>query len=99
MFEYVREETLIWFDKNPLECGLNFELVGMLLGLSIYNNVNLDLHFPIVIYKKLMDQSVCIAVPTLNISDGRTFMRSSQSCATTSESLPCTLMLSWTTCV
>jgi ubiquitin-protein ligase E3 A/E3 ubiquitin-protein ligase HERC3 len=42
MFEHVKNETLLWFDKNPLECGLNFELIGMILGLSIYNNVNLD---------------------------------------------------------
>ena len=62
MFEHVKNETLIWFDKNPLECGLNFELVGMLLGLSIYNNVNLDLHFPIVVYKKLLNKQVGINV-------------------------------------
>ena len=43
MFEYIKNETILWFDKNPLECGLNFELIGMILGLSIYNNVNLDL--------------------------------------------------------
>ncbi len=42
MFEYVKNETILWFDKHPLECGLNFELVGMILGLSIYNGVNLD---------------------------------------------------------
>ena len=62
MFEYVKDETILWFDKNPLECGLNFELVGMLLGLSIYNNVNLDNHFPIVVYKKLMNKTVGIKV-------------------------------------
>jgi hypothetical protein len=62
MFVHVKDETLIWFDKHPLECGLNFELVGMLLGLSIYNNVNLDLHFPNVVYKKLLNHNVGIKV-------------------------------------
>lgn len=62
MFEYIKNETILWFDKNPLECGLNFELIGMILGLSIYNNVNLDLHFPIVVYKKLMKIKVDINV-------------------------------------
>ena len=62
MFEYVKDNTLFWFDKHPLECGLNFELVGMLLGLSIYNNVNLDLHFPLLVYKKLIDMKIDIEV-------------------------------------
>jgi len=43
MFVTVNNDTLLWFEKFPLECGLNFELIGMILGLSIYNNVNLDI--------------------------------------------------------
>jgi len=31
-----------------------FELIGVLLGLAIYNSVILDVHFPFVVYKKLM---------------------------------------------
>jgi hypothetical protein len=62
MFEYKNYDTIIWFDKNPLECGLNFELIGMILGLSIYNNVNLDLNFPIAVYKKLFNIEVNINV-------------------------------------
>jgi len=46
---------LLWFEKCPLECGLNFELIGIILGLSIYNGINLDIQFPVVVYKKLMD--------------------------------------------
>ncbi len=66
MFEYIKNETILWFDKNPLECGLNFELIGMILGLSIYNNVNLDLQFPIVVYKKLLKMQVTIEVMLIN---------------------------------
>lgn len=43
MFQPVKENTLLWFEKCPLECGLNYELIGMILGLSIYNAVNLDI--------------------------------------------------------
>lgn len=35
------------------ECGLNFELVGTLLGLALYNETILSIRFPLVVYKKL----------------------------------------------
>jgi len=46
---------LLWFKPDSFEVPLNFELTGMLLALAIYNSVNLEAKFPIVIYKKLLD--------------------------------------------
>jgi ubiquitin-protein ligase E3 A len=43
-----------WFNGFSYEIPLRFEFVGMLLGLSLYNSVHLDLHFPDIIYKKLL---------------------------------------------
>ena len=43
----------MWFNKSSFECNVNFELIGTLLGLAIYNSVLLDLKFPKIIYKKL----------------------------------------------
>ena len=43
-------------NKSSFECGVNFELIGTLLGLAIYNSVLLDLKFPRVVYKKLLDE-------------------------------------------
>ncbi|RHY62594.1 hypothetical protein DYB30_014027 [Aphanomyces astaci] len=40
---------------------MEFELIGILLGLAIYNGVILDLHFPPLVYKKLMEQSVTLS--------------------------------------
>jgi len=37
---------------------IHFELSGVLLGLSIYNSIILDLPFPVVIYKKLLNEKV-----------------------------------------
>lgn len=51
---------------NSIEVPLNFELSGMLLGLSIYNAVNLDVKFPIVVYKKLLDEPVTLKVNTFH---------------------------------
>jgi hypothetical protein len=62
MFNQVNNNTLLWFEKCPLECGLNFELVGMLLGLSIYNSINLEIQFPLVVYKKLLNYTLNIKV-------------------------------------
>jgi hypothetical protein len=37
-----------------------FRLVGVLLGLAVYNNVLLDVHFPLALYKLLLDQNVTL---------------------------------------
>lgn len=34
---------------------MKFELFGILIGIAIYNKVILDLHFPIALYKILLD--------------------------------------------
>jgi hypothetical protein len=45
----------MWLNKSSFECNVNFELIGTLLGLAIYNSVLLDLNFPKIVYKKLRD--------------------------------------------
>jgi hypothetical protein len=48
-----------WFTVHPdpvdSELMEEMRLVGMLLGLAIYNGVILDVRFPVVMYKKIMD--------------------------------------------
>lgn len=39
---------------------MNFELIGTLIGLGIYNSVLLDLPLPTVVFKKLLDEKVGI---------------------------------------
>ena len=46
------------------ECNLNFELIGTLIGMAIYNSVLLDLHLPTVVYKKLLGQQTDLKVQT-----------------------------------
>ena len=38
----------------------NFNLIGMLCGLAIYNNVIIDVSFPTVLYHKLMQRYVTV---------------------------------------
>ena len=51
MFNYNENERLYWFNGHSMEANVNFELVGILMGLAIYNNVILDLPFPMAAYK------------------------------------------------
>ncbi|XP_065837402.1 probable E3 ubiquitin-protein ligase HECTD2 isoform X2 [Oscarella lobularis] len=53
MFNYVEQSRCFWFNSASLETEKEFELVGILLGLAIYNGVILDVHFPSAVYKKL----------------------------------------------
>lgn len=43
---------------NSFETQLNFELIGTLIALAIYNSVLLEIHLPRVLYRKLMDEPV-----------------------------------------
>lgn len=61
MFTFNEESRLCWFSPNPVVDDINireYKLVGLLLGLAVYNSVILDLHFPLALYKKVMDVEV-----------------------------------------
>ena len=50
------EETRsLWFNPSAAEdLDREYTLIGMLLGLAIYNSIILDIKFPPVLYRKLM---------------------------------------------
>eukprot|EP00485_Elphidium_margaritaceum_P004535 CAMPEP_0202707012 /NCGR_PEP_ID=MMETSP1385-20130828/19358_1 /ASSEMBLY_ACC=CAM_ASM_000861 /TAXON_ID=933848 /ORGANISM="Elphidium margaritaceum" /LENGTH=942 /DNA_ID=CAMNT_0049365619 /DNA_START=45 /DNA_END=2873 /DNA_ORIENTATION=+ len=60
MFVYHAQTHNYWFNRDCFELAdthtmlVNYELVGKLLGIAIYNNTILDLRFPRVIFKKLL---------------------------------------------
>ncbi|XP_071373683.1 ubiquitin-protein ligase E3A [Centroberyx affinis] len=54
MFTYDDETKLFWFNSSSLENEAQYTLIGIVLGLAIYNNCILDVHFPMVVYRKLM---------------------------------------------
>ena len=56
--ESLGAELITWFNPN---CNWNDEgyyLVGILVGLAVYNSVLLDVHFPQAIYRKLLGESL-----------------------------------------
>eukprot|EP00053_Salpingoeca_punica_P016233 m.152094 g.152094 ORF g.152094 m.152094 type:complete len:653 (+) comp16912_c0_seq1:114-2072(+) len=56
MFTYNEDTRLHWFNPASLETPSEFTLLGVLLALAIYNSVILDLHFPMLVYKKLLGE-------------------------------------------
>lgn len=43
-----------WFTINPLEQLHKFELLGVLMGIAVYNGITLPVNFPLIFYKKLL---------------------------------------------
>eukprot|EP00826_Nyctotherus_ovalis_P015078 TRINITY_DN1424_c0_g1_i12.p1 TRINITY_DN1424_c0_g1~~TRINITY_DN1424_c0_g1_i12.p1 ORF type:complete len:411 (+),score=130.90 TRINITY_DN1424_c0_g1_i12:1246-2478(+) len=54
MFNYSEETRTYWFNPDTFEPCIKFELIGFVLGLALYNSTILDVHFPRVVYKKLL---------------------------------------------
>ncbi|GIY89367.1 ubiquitin-protein ligase E3A [Caerostris extrusa] len=54
MFTLNADTQMYWFNPTSFESDAQFTLIGIILGLAIYNNVILDVHFPMVVYRKLM---------------------------------------------
>ncbi|XP_069086869.1 probable E3 ubiquitin-protein ligase HERC4 [Pleurodeles waltl] len=61
MFKYYEESRLIWFSDQTFEDIDLFHLIGVVCGLAIYNFTIVDLHFPLALYKKLLNKK-----PTLD---------------------------------
>ncbi|EKX32984.1 hypothetical protein GUITHDRAFT_148230 [Guillardia theta CCMP2712] len=60
MFTYDDDSRTFWFSATALENAREFNLIGKVFGLAIYNSVILDVHFPMVVYKKLMGFQPCL---------------------------------------
>ncbi len=61
MFKYYSDTRLLWFSSDCLEQPSEYELVGLLTGIAIYNGVILDLSMPSVLYKKLKNITPTLA--------------------------------------
>lgn len=54
MFTHQDETKTVWFNPTSFESDAQFTLIGIVLGLAIYNNIILSVNFPMVLYRKLM---------------------------------------------
>ena len=60
MFTYDEESNYCYFSPSSFETSSQYFLIGVVLGLAIYNSTNLDINFPPALYKKLLGQPVSI---------------------------------------
>ncbi|KAG7905263.1 hypothetical protein KL906_005300 [Ogataea polymorpha] len=60
LFSYDETSGLCWFSISNLDNDELYYLVGVVLGLAIYNSTILDLRLPKALYKKLMGQKVTL---------------------------------------
>ncbi|XP_025053063.1 probable E3 ubiquitin-protein ligase HERC3 isoform X4 [Alligator sinensis] len=76
MFTYYAESNLLWFsDKCFVEHNW-FHLIGIICGLAIYNFTVVDLHFPLALYKKLLNVTPCLEdLKELSPTEGRSLQQ------------------------
>ncbi|XP_015513298.1 ubiquitin-protein ligase E3A isoform X1 [Neodiprion pinetum] len=61
MFTLQDDTQTTWFNPTSFESDAQFTLIGVVLGLAIYNNVILDVRFPMVVYRKLLGRKGAFA--------------------------------------
>ncbi|XP_071953932.1 probable E3 ubiquitin-protein ligase HERC4 [Antedon mediterranea] len=61
MFKVFSKTERIWFNPQSFEDNSVFEMVGILCGLAIYNQVIVELPFPLALYKKLLNKPVFLS--------------------------------------
>ncbi|XP_048843738.1 probable E3 ubiquitin-protein ligase HECTD2 isoform X2 [Brienomyrus brachyistius] len=81
MFTYFKNSHCHWFSSWKCDNYSEFRLVGVLMGLAVYNSITLDIRFPPCCYKKLLtppvvpcDQNAPVGMATLTLDDLRQVM-------------------------
>ncbi|KRY31423.1 putative E3 ubiquitin-protein ligase HERC4 [Trichinella spiralis] len=72
MFVEYEESRYTWFAHYNFEEPQTYEYVGILCGMTIYNNVIAALPFPLALYKKLLNEPVTLEdLKELSPTEGR----------------------------
>lgn len=58
LFLYDDQTRYNWINSATIDLDIYFELVGILIGLAIYNGIMLGVSFPQIFYKKILDEKV-----------------------------------------
>ncbi|XP_034754357.1 probable E3 ubiquitin-protein ligase HECTD2 [Etheostoma cragini] len=76
MFTYMKDSRCHWFSSWKCDNYSEFQLVGTLMGLAVYNSIALDIHFPLYCYRKLLtpptapcDQNALVGMTTATLDD------------------------------
>ncbi|XP_046885938.1 probable E3 ubiquitin-protein ligase HECTD2 [Hypomesus transpacificus] len=76
MFTYLKDSRCHWFTSWKCDNYSEFQLVGTLMGLAVYNSIALDIHFPPYCFKKLLtppilpcDQNTTVGMASPTLED------------------------------
>ncbi|KAM6956864.1 putative E3 ubiquitin-protein ligase HECTD2 [Aplochiton taeniatus] len=76
MFTYLKDSRCHWFSSWKCDNYSEFQLVGTLMGLAVYNSIALDIQFPPYCYRKLLtpptvpcDQNAPVGMATATLDD------------------------------
>ncbi|XP_061823604.1 probable E3 ubiquitin-protein ligase HECTD2 [Nerophis lumbriciformis] len=76
MFTYMKDSHCHWFSSWKCDNYSEFQLIGTLMGLAVYNSIALDIHFPLYCYRKLLtpptipcDQNALVGMATATLED------------------------------
>eukprot|EP00842_Homolaphlyctis_polyrhiza_P006736 jgi/Hompol1/7063/HPOL_002422-RA len=58
MFTFDEDSKLCWFNQAGFENAVQFQLVGTVVGLSLYNTTIIDVQLPLACFKKLLNVPV-----------------------------------------
>uniref|UniRef100_A0A670K4Q7 HECT and RLD domain containing E3 ubiquitin protein ligase 3 n=1 Tax=Podarcis muralis TaxID=64176 RepID=A0A670K4Q7_PODMU len=76
MFTCYPESNLLWFSDTCFVEHNWFHLIGIICGLAIYNFTVVDLHFPLALYKKLLNVKPCLEdLKELSPTEGRSLQQ------------------------
>ncbi|XP_069834418.1 probable E3 ubiquitin-protein ligase HERC3 isoform X3 [Dendropsophus ebraccatus] len=76
MFTIYPDSNLIWFSDICFVEHNWFHLIGIMCGLAIYNFTVVDLHFPMVLYKKLLNVPATLEdLKELSPTEGRSLQQ------------------------
>merc|ERR1719150_536768 len=56
MFAEYEDSNMIWFNPSSFEDNSYYFLIGILCGLAIYNFTIINVPFPLILYKKLLNE-------------------------------------------
>jgi E3 ubiquitin-protein ligase HERC4 len=56
MFKFNEDTRVYWFNGGTFEPNINFELVGTLMGIAMYNNMFVDIPIAPACYKQILGQ-------------------------------------------
>jgi len=60
MFVYFEESRLLWFNNGTVDTEKEFELVGILIAIAMYNSTIIDLKMPRSLFKKMKGRKMTL---------------------------------------